>query len=117
MTLGVFALLALACYRVTRLVVTDELTQPLRDRVLRRWPPTNRPLLGFDGQPRPDTGRLAPSWQVTLVNCSWCVGVWTSLAGVALLHWRGYLHSWTVSGFAWLATSAVVGFLAKLEAL
>lgn len=59
--LGVI-LAALATARLTRLVVEDELTGPLRERIARRNP----------------QGKLA-----YLVHCRWCAGMWCSLAVVS----------------------------------
>ena len=50
---------ALATYRLTRLVVVDTITEPLRERV---------PEGTFVGR---------------LIDCPWCVGVWVGM-GVAL---------------------------------
>lgn len=49
---------ALATYRITRLVVEDTITQPLRDLV--------------------ESG----TWLDRLIECPWCVGVWVGM-GVA----------------------------------
>lgn len=54
----VFVVLALATFRVTRLVVVDELFSGLRDRFWSRFPPSTR--LGY------------------LLTCSWCTSVWVA---------------------------------------
>lgn len=50
-----------AAYRLTLLVTTDEITQPLRDRIAADAP---------------------DSFLDRLVNCPWCAGVWVGM-GVA----------------------------------
>ena len=50
---------AAAAYRLTRLVTTDTITEPMRDWVANRAP----------------NGRVD-----TLVNCPWCTGVWVGFA-------------------------------------
>ena len=57
------ALRALAVYRLTRLVVEDEITAPLREAVLTRWP---------------------ESRAAYLVTCPYCVGVWAGALAVVL---------------------------------
>lgn len=51
----------LAVWRLTRLVVADTITQPLRDAVSTRWPGSRLDLL---------------------LSCRHCVGVWVALAWV-----------------------------------
>jgi uncharacterized protein DUF1360 len=116
MTAGVFALAVLACYRATRLVTTDTITAPMRHGVLRRFPPRTLPLEDPAGQPIEGTAGLRPTWQVELVNCTWCIGLWVALALVLALHFTGYANSWLIVGFAWFAVAAVAGLLARLEA-
>ncbi len=55
------AVLALASFRLTRLVVYDSITQWVRD-------------LFADAAPRTAAGTLR-----TLVNCPWCIGLWFAL--------------------------------------
>lgn len=78
-----------AAYRLTRLVTTDTITAPLRDRIGDRWP--NSPL-------------------DVLVNCPWCTGVWVA-AGVqaaALLAprwWRPAARGLAIAAIAGVAGS------------
>jgi len=55
---------ALTTYRITRLVVEDEIAAPMRDRVWDRWPP--------------DSTRVG-----YLITCPWCVSVWVGAGVVA----------------------------------
>lgn len=66
-TLGLWWLMSLAAFRVTRLITDDTLTVPVRAWV----------ALRFTG------GRAA-----YFITCPWCVGAWISGAVVALVDWR-----------------------------
>lgn len=87
--------LALAVHRVTRLLVADKITEPLRLK------------LGVtrDGKYRP--------WLGYLVTCPWCVGLWLSIAAVlaaAFLPWP-----WVAWPALTAASSSVTGLLAARE--
>lgn len=116
MSFPVFVLVALATYRVVRLITTDTLTEGWRYTVLRRWPPQTGPMIDPTGAPVPGSAETIPSWPVVLINCSWCMGVWISLVAVLVAHFTGLSNSWTLTGFDWPAIATVVGFLARLEA-
>lgn len=71
-------LLALAVARLTRVVVADEVTAPLREAIVKR--------LGD-----PDTSKLS-----YLVHCPWCTGFWLSIpATVITYHLQGHIW-WTL---------------------
>lgn len=53
-----FVVLVLATARATRVVVIDEIAEPLRTKVMTRWPPPSKPS--------------------KLVRCYWCSGFWMS---------------------------------------
>lgn len=95
MTPLVFVLEALTAYRLTSLVVTDQITMPLRARVARRHRPSS-PLVMF-------------------VHCGRCVGWWVSglvvAAGWALAVAPG--GRWFVVG--WPACAGAVNVLFRLE--
>lgn len=83
---------ALAVHRLTRLVVADELTAGLRERILLRV--QGRPMLAY------------------LVTCPWCISIWIAAAWVLL--------ATLVPPVAWfagavLAFSTVAGLLAGKE--
>lgn len=88
-------LAVLAACRVTHLITTDDITQPLRDRVARRG---DHDLL----------------WR--LIRCPWCIGFWISAAAVTIA-W----HLAPCPGMPWwfaipaeaLAASHIVGTLAN----
>ncbi len=115
MTWGVLVLVSLASYRLTRVVTTDELTEPLRHWVLVYFPPRQGALEDELGRPVDGTHTLVPSRPVMFVNCPWCVSVWTSLVLVLAAHFSGVLNSWQLVLLGWLAASTVVGLLTRLE--
>lgn len=76
-----------AVHRLTRLVTSDELTRPLRERLVDRNP----------------DGRLA-----YLAGCPWCTSMW---AGLAVAAARRYApRAWQPLAFA-LAASTVTGLV------
>jgi len=79
-----WVLAALAVWRVTLLVVADELTRPLRELVLRRW----------------DGGRLE-----YLLSCPWCASVWVGPVVI------GSGMAWG-DGWAWQLGAGTLGFSA-----
>lgn len=116
MSWGVLVLCTLGSYRLARLVTTDELTEPLRHWTLVRFPPRRGEIEDDLGRPLPGTARLVPSLPVTLVNCTWCVGVWTTLLLVVVAHLIGVLPLWQLVLLGWPAGSTVVGLISRLEA-
>ena len=82
-------ILALAAFRVTRLVIEDSILDPIRNRTIYVWPDH-----GIGG------------WMKDLFSCPWCIGFWISV-------------DWSVSFYFWptttwwvalpFAISAVVG--------
>lgn len=106
-------LVALASFRLTRLVTTDELTEPFRHWVLVRFPPRVGTIEDQFGRPKPGTSRLVPSIPVAFINCAWCVSVWTSLGLLIAAHFAGLFPSWELLAFAWLAVGAVVGLITE----
>lgn len=81
------ALIALAAYRLWRLIAEDEITDPLRDR-----------LLGNE-------------WASKLVECPWCLGAWVT-AG-----WWGAWWAWPDALVVAVpfALSAAVGLVASVD--
>ena len=61
-----FVVIVLAVARATRVLWFDEICQPLRSWVLRKWPLPSKP------------GKL--------VTCYWCLGFWVSLLFCAGAH-------------------------------
>lgn len=93
-SLLLFVIYALCAYRLSVLVVDDEITRPFRD-----WAAT-RSVKG--------KGR----WLSGLVHCYWCVSVWIGGAVTLVAVFAG---SWAKYPCAALALSAVTGFLSERE--
>jgi hypothetical protein len=89
-----FVIYALCAYRVSTLIVVDEITLKWRLRII-AWATTHKHL-----------------WVKTWINCVWCVSVWVGGGVVALARFGG---SWAVYPCAALAFSAVAGFLSERE--
>ena len=87
-------LVALATYRITRLLVRDSFP-PIavqRARIEERW---------GDG-----------SWQAYLSTCTWCASVYV---GGVVIGITDYITSVPLPGWTWAAASAVAGLLASWE--
>ncbi|WP_433856665.1 DUF1360 domain-containing protein [Streptomyces kronopolitis] len=98
------ALLALAGYRGTQLLVHDSILDPARDRV------------DIWHQKRPEsTARTAV---VTLISCVYCTGWW--VAGALLLTWLLVTGTWDeapllVHGVEWLAVAGAAALLNRWD--
>lgn len=124
---------ALASYRITRVVTTDTLTQAPRDRLYHwAWVEPDEPELyalrrqehGIDPlvmerdddvAPMPRKGGLR-TYVNELFNCPWCLGVWVSYAVLAFWCW---VVRDGIAVAAYLVTGAAVagaqGWLASRE--
>lgn len=104
---GLFILLALACYRVTRLVTTDKITEPIFDRLRfgleHRWYAKHGP----EGSDTHFNSKLA-----FMLSCPWCLGFWVSGAGTLLVS-LAYGLDYPI--LTWLALSTIVGFLGRFD--
>ena len=89
---------ALATYRLTRLVVSDEITQPAIEHV--------------SGSVQAAWGKPAREWFDRLTSCAWCSSVWIA---------AGVVTARAVAPRAWapvarlLAFSAVAGSIARRD--
>lgn len=131
LSLTVFVLLVFAVARLTRLVTTDNLTHPLRDKLgeralaaYRRDQAKISPMYGTDDNADADASPTAAPDTVrspgerglfALVSCAWCIGFWIALLAYVLVYWIGDWPS-TVGEFGYaaiavLATSWLVGAL------
>ena len=72
-----FILLALASFRLTRLVIFDKITEFIRRPFFVEWTEVNE-----DGEEetyiRPKEKGIQ-SWIGELLSCYWCMGVWSSI--------------------------------------
>lgn len=123
-----FLVLALAIYRVTRLIVADSLLEPARNWLFGRFPYSGSFM---DGGPEDkpkrakraafqNTGRGTEArWFVetgtflgNLLHCFWCIGFWVSVVGTVvygLFPTAGLLLSLPFT------FSAITGFIASKE--
>ncbi len=89
-TLLAFTILALCAFRLTRLVVEDSITEPLRRRLA-----------------------LKATWLAAMLGCWYCTGFWVSAAVVLAALAAGVVRG-RIVWFAIPAASAVVGLLGEL---
>lgn len=92
------AVMTLAVARVTGLIVSDAITEPLRDRV----------LVWLDDRPA-----TLGSWLAALIQCPWCTGMWVSLAAAPFACWLLGL-SWLFVLPLALAFSQVTGMISGI---
>lgn len=105
-----FALLALAVYRIYRLLARDTLTEPVRAAV--SYP--DGEAVTLDGVSRVSSpverGKPLRVYVSTLLRCPWCVGFYVSSAWWAA--WLAWPHATLIIAVPW-ALSAVTGLVAK----
>ena len=99
-------LLALASYRVTRLVTMDKITEPLFDRVRfgleRRWYEKHD-----GGSDTHFNSKLA-----FMLSCPWCLGFWVSGSGTLIV---SIVYGLDYPILTWFAVSTVVGFIGRFD--
>ena len=108
---------ALATFRLTRLLTTDEIFSFLRE-FLRKHAfvvMERRNLIQNNVEERAELPKVRSAWTwfFKLVSCDWCMSVWTGGGVVALAKYQG---SWFFYVAIALALSSVVGFLSHIEA-
>lgn len=89
---------ALAVARVTGLITTDTITEPVRDRIITRL--DNRPAT---------LGQFVSD----LITCPWCAGMWVSLVAAPLVWFWGDSPVMLIPALA-LALSQVTGMTNSL---
>ena len=72
--LALLAVYALAVARVTGLIVSDTITEPLRDQLI-GWLDDRPATLGY--------------FTAKLIQCPWCTGMWLSGVAAPLVWWWG----------------------------
>ena len=113
--------LALAAFRLSRLLIEDTITQPLRTVIFSRWPAQDVEYEAGDkvvGGTFQLAGKLyanEPTWTgdriAKLLGCYACTGFWVSLI-LSVLWWLWPITVWVVFPFA---LSTVVWFLALVQ--
>jgi hypothetical protein len=111
------AVTSLAAFRLTRLITDDSLTEPLRQQIFNRWPPSiDRAGLRWNGQRlverARDVAHPAPHPVGRLLDCHWCSGVYCAALVVALVARHSDLP---LPALTWAAAAAVVGFLGAVD--
>lgn len=89
---------ALAVARVTGLVVSDTITEPVRDKLI-GW---------LDDRPA-----TAGAFLAALIQCPWCAGMWISMAAAPLVWFWGWSPVMLIPALA-LAMSQVTGMISGL---
>jgi hypothetical protein len=92
MTLVEFLVLGLATYRLTRLITTDNITEPIRERIWDRYPPQSSKL-GY------------------LITCDWCSSIWVASIVIP----SAMIIPVLVYVYAVFAVSAIAGLLTAYE--
>ncbi len=94
-----FALVALAAFRLWKLIGDDAIFDRPRDALLDRF----------------DAERESTRWEL-FITCPWCAGAWLAL--LAYVGWMATVGEWpdsaadfAVAGGVWFALSAAVGYL------
>ncbi|MBS4198698.1 DUF1360 domain-containing protein [Bacillus sp. FJAT-49732] len=80
-----FVLVSLAIFRITRLIVFDQITAFIRAPFLMEFEETNN-LGEKESYLVPREGGLR-GWIGNLISCYWCTGIWTSVA-VVFFQWK-----------------------------
>lgn len=126
-SIGVFDLLLFlvvvtAASRITRLVVADTVTEPIRmwafPRIARSRQDRKRISQGHEAQP-PGPFRQTV---LNLLQCPWCIGFWISTALLAALAFTTGTQMvitgtwWVDLAVASLASSYIIGWLSDQEA-
>lgn len=82
-------LLALAVFRITRLIMQDEISEPFREWVWKKYPP-NTTKIGY------------------LISCPWCLSIWVAVFLVVLYVFVPWI---AIPVAAVFALSAVAGLI------
>lgn len=87
-SLAVVVVLGLASMRLTRLVVSDTITLPFRER-LYRWAWDDEHPTIRDGVAWPTPRGGLRTWIHDGLTCSWCFGVYVTVAVYCAWRWGG----------------------------
>jgi hypothetical protein len=122
MTFVAFLLALGASLRLTRLAVTDTITQPFRTAIAMRYASAS----ALESQTaQQNSGRAAISraarrraiwlWLVQLFECPWCIGFWISAAVAAVAVSPAGTSTPAVVAAAGLSLSYLVGLITLAE--
>lgn len=113
MTWLTIVILALATFRLTRVVVVDEIGEPVRAYLLSRQKVESRTDINaivLETRVVRRDRRYLSWWAYRVTACPWCASVWIGGAVVALQHYQG---EWFVYVAIAFALSAVAGLLSE----
>lgn len=106
-----FIVIALATYRVARIVTTDSISLPFRERLYGWAWDDDHAVTGADGLPYATPRAAWRTWVHDLFTCALCFGVWTAAGLYAL--WRWSDSPAVRSGIVVLALAGLQCFLAS----
>ncbi|WP_428950963.1 DUF1360 domain-containing protein [Streptomyces sp. cg35] len=107
-TLWAFFLVTLGAARITRLVTTDTIAAPVRDRFAARALASYKADLAQAGDDKEAREALKPVTERGLyagLTCAWCVGFWAVLVAYVIVH---LLTHWPDTALGWFAAAAQV---------
>lgn len=104
-----------AAARLTRLAVSDTITEPVRTWVLVRVARSRRQRAEIADTGRADPPTPVRQWLLDLLQCHWCLGVWITAAVVATAFLYGHTPAWQITATV-LALAYALGWLADQEA-
>jgi hypothetical protein len=85
-----FVVVALAAFRLTRVVTTDKISLPLRDRLYDFAWNDDDPVAIPGTHPTAYSPRARAPWRTwlwTLLTCGWCLGFWVAAATYSAWRW------------------------------
>ena len=104
-----FIVLALATFRVSRLIALDSITEPVRE-----WLRVKGSLEQVRHTPQGEERRILLvglwGWLFRLVTCVWCVSIWVAAAIVVMMRFAGGWFEYIA--FA-LALSSIAGITSE----
>jgi hypothetical protein len=116
-----FVVLVLAVFRISRLVIEDTITDPIRSAVLSRWPGKDveyEPGDKVTGGTVPLDGKLyaqEPTWLgdriAKLISCYWCFAAYPALLLVVTYALWPTQTVWFALPWAVAAGASVIGIL------
>lgn len=101
-----FAILALACYRLTHLVVYDNIFAPVRRCFVKRESATDAggKTIVYTW-PR---GHGLRRWVGEMMGCPWCAGIWVGAAVTLAYWWRPAATLWVCLFLAIAAVQSLI---------
>lgn len=109
------ALATLAAYRVTRLVTTDKITEPIFERIREwfehRWI-RKHTAPGSDEEFDAVESEDFNSKLAFMLSCPWCLGFWVAGVFTVIL---SVVHGLDYPVITWFAMSTGIGLIARID--